>query len=146
MGQDLLPRLELRLRYLHGLIRIRITNQADTLSYWPVIRACYNPPLPRYRIVALAKSSPCSNAGGSATLPLVIASSGDRHRTATQIMVTFTARPLYNPAATWQPSSMKVDGVRVWFNSSQGLHLHRVGRYGTQEFYSWSQDRIPNYI
>jgi len=105
MGEDILPNVGIRQRHLHGLIRIRITNQADTLSYWRLIRVCYTPPLSRYRMVALAKSSPCSNAGGSATLPLVIAFSGDRHRTHRSNPVIFSPNKvvalLFAPVAVW---------------------------------------------
>ena len=62
-------------------------------------------------------------------------------------MIKFTARPTFNPAATWQPSGMKVGKFRVWTCvQAGGVNLHRVGRYGDQYFTSWSQDREPNYI
>jgi hypothetical protein len=62
--------------------------------------------------------------------------------------IEFTSRPTYcNPAAAWQPTNMKVSGLRVWsfFRGGGLLNLHRVGRYG-REFVTWSEDRIPNYL
>ena len=62
-------------------------------------------------------------------------------------MIKFTTRPTFNKDASWQPSNMKVNGVRVWTKTVQhGANLHRVGRYGDKQFYSWSTDREPNYI
>jgi hypothetical protein len=63
-------------------------------------------------------------------------------------MIEFTARPQYNPAALWQPTNMKIGGIRVWSRQGTGgdANLHRVGRFGDRYFYSWSTDRTPNYI
>ena len=63
--------------------------------------------------------------------------------------IVFTGKtPVFNELAAWQPTNMKVGGVRVWSHYRGGglNNLLRVGRYGDQEFVSWSDDRIPNYL
>jgi hypothetical protein len=64
-------------------------------------------------------------------------------------MIQFTTRPNHaHAAAKWQPTNMVVNGIRVWATPSPSgpFNLHRVGRYGTKFFNSWSVDREPNYI
>ena len=62
-------------------------------------------------------------------------------------LLRWGSRPAHNPAAAWQPTPMKIGGVRVWslFRGGGQANLHRAGRYG-REFVSWNVDGKPNYI
>ena len=66
-------------------------------------------------------------------------------------VIKFTSPPktAVNSVAKWQPTNMKIRGVRVWsmVDREAMANLHRVGRYGDQYFYSWTNDypAVPNY-
>ena len=54
-----------------------------------------------------------------------------------------------HPQALWQPTGWKYGGVRVWARNVQpgeAACLHLVGRFGSQRFYGFSQDRIPAFV
>jgi hypothetical protein len=54
-----------------------------------------------------------------------------------------------SPRSIWRRSNWKLHGVRVWVRDAlpgEPGPLYRVGEFGSEYFYTYSKDRVPNLI